>query len=118
LPGEVGGEEKRGVEPALLLVDVIKDLERRRRPARRRDRRPQAPLLRLRRDAARLAARDSRCRSSPRVFQTATDALRLGLEVEVEVQADACATVDEEHEALALAYLEEVVGVTVNGRSP
>ena len=49
------------------------------------------------------------------VFQTATDALRLGLEVTV--RADACATVDERHEALALDYLEEVLGVTVLGRS-
>jgi nicotinamidase-related amidase len=50
------------------------------------------------------------------VFQTATDALRIGFEVTV--QADACATVDERHEALALAYLEEVLGVSVIGRPP
>jgi nicotinamidase/pyrazinamidase len=45
------------------------------------------------------------------VFQTVTDALRLGFESSV--QADACATVDEEHEALALAYLERVLGVEI-----
>lgn len=45
------------------------------------------------------------------VFQTATDALRSGYEVAV--QADACATVDEQHEALALAYLERVLEVAV-----
>ena len=50
------------------------------------------------------------------VFQTTTDGLRLGLEIEI--QADACATVDERHEALALSYLEEVLGVTVNRRPP
>jgi nicotinamidase-related amidase len=49
------------------------------------------------------------------VFQTATDALRLGLEVEI--RADACATIDERHEALALSYLEEVLGITVSRRS-
>ena len=43
------------------------------------------------------------------VFQTVTDALRLGFDVAV--QADACATVDEEHEQLALRYLHEVLGV-------
>jgi nicotinamidase-related amidase len=48
------------------------------------------------------------------VFQTATDALRSGFEVAV--QADACATVDEQHEALALAYLDQVLGVPVLGR--
>jgi nicotinamidase-related amidase len=48
------------------------------------------------------------------VFQTATDALRCGFEVAV--QADACATIDEQHEALALAYLERVLGVPVLGR--
>jgi nicotinamidase-related amidase len=45
------------------------------------------------------------------VFQTATDAVRHGFEVAV--QADACATVDEDHEALALSYLEQVVGLRV-----
>jgi nicotinamidase-related amidase len=50
------------------------------------------------------------------VFQTAADALRLGLEVEI--RADACATVDERHESLALAYLEEVLGVTVSRGPP
>lgn len=49
------------------------------------------------------------------VFQTATDALRLGFEVSVE--ADACATVDEEDEALALDYLERVLNVQVIGRT-
>jgi nicotinamidase-related amidase len=49
------------------------------------------------------------------VFQTATDALRLGFEVSV--QADACATVDEEDEALALDYLERVLDVQVIGRA-
>jgi nicotinamidase-related amidase len=48
------------------------------------------------------------------VFQTATDALRLGLGVTV--RADACATVDEANEALALDYLERVAGVRVEGR--
>lgn len=48
------------------------------------------------------------------VFQTATDAVRLGFEVTI--RADACATVDDRHEALALDYLEEVLGVTVLGR--
>jgi nicotinamidase-related amidase len=45
------------------------------------------------------------------VFQTATDAVRAGFQVRV--QADACATVDERHEALALEYLEHVLGVSV-----
>jgi nicotinamidase-related amidase len=45
------------------------------------------------------------------VFQTATDALRLGFGVSV--QADACATVDEEHERLALDYLGQVLGVEI-----
>jgi nicotinamidase-related amidase len=49
------------------------------------------------------------------VFQTATDALRHGLEVTV--RADACATVDERHEALALDYLEQVLGVRIDGRA-
>ena len=49
------------------------------------------------------------------VFQTATDALRLGFDVTV--AADACATVDEGHEALALDYLEHVLGVHVVGRA-
>jgi nicotinamidase-related amidase len=48
------------------------------------------------------------------VFQTATDAVRHGFEVAV--QADACATVDEVHEALALSYLEQVVGLRVLNR--
>jgi nicotinamidase-related amidase len=43
------------------------------------------------------------------VFQTVTDALRLGFSVAV--QTDACATVDEEHERLALRYLHEVLDV-------
>jgi nicotinamidase-related amidase len=45
------------------------------------------------------------------VFQTVTDALRLGFEGAV--QADACATVDEDNESLALAYLERVLGVEI-----
>jgi nicotinamidase-related amidase len=45
------------------------------------------------------------------VFQTVTDALRLGFRVAV--QADACATVDEENERLALLYLERVLAVPV-----
>jgi ureidoacrylate peracid hydrolase len=45
------------------------------------------------------------------VFQTATDALRAGFQVAV--QADACATVDERYEAVALEYLEQVLGVSV-----
>lgn len=45
------------------------------------------------------------------VFQTVTDALRAGFEPAV--QADACATVDEEHERLALRYLERVLSVPV-----
>ena len=45
------------------------------------------------------------------VFQTVTDAVRLGFEVSV--QADACATVNEEHERLALDYLERVLGVEI-----
>jgi nicotinamidase-related amidase len=45
------------------------------------------------------------------VFQTITDALRLGFAAAV--QADACATVDEEHERLALEYLERVLGVEI-----
>jgi nicotinamidase-related amidase len=48
------------------------------------------------------------------VFQTVTDALRSRFEVTV--RADACATVDERHEALALDYLEQVLGVRVIGR--
>ncbi len=43
------------------------------------------------------------------VFQTVTDALRLGFRAAV--QADACATVDEENERLALLYLERVLAV-------
>ena len=45
------------------------------------------------------------------VFQTATDALRHGLQVTV--LADACASVDERHESIALGYLHEVRGVEV-----
>lgn len=45
------------------------------------------------------------------VFQTATDAVRLGFDVTV--LADACASVDDGHEALALEYLEQVLGVDV-----
>jgi nicotinamidase-related amidase len=45
------------------------------------------------------------------VFQTATDALRLGFDVAI--QADACATVDTQHESLALDYLEQVLGVAL-----
>jgi nicotinamidase-related amidase len=45
------------------------------------------------------------------VFQTVTDALRLGFRAAV--QADACATLDEENERLALLYLERVLGVPV-----
>jgi nicotinamidase-related amidase len=45
------------------------------------------------------------------VFQTATDAVRLGLDVTV--LANACASVDHGHEALALDYLEQVLGVDV-----
>jgi nicotinamidase-related amidase len=47
------------------------------------------------------------------VFQTVTDALRLGFGAAV--QADACATVDEAHERLALDYLEQVLGVEIRG---
>jgi nicotinamidase-related amidase len=45
------------------------------------------------------------------IFQTVTDALRLGFGAGV--QADACATVDEENERLALLYLERVLAVPV-----
>jgi nicotinamidase-related amidase len=45
------------------------------------------------------------------VFQTATDAVRLGFEVTVLAQA--CASVDDRHEALALDYLEQVLGIRV-----
>ena len=45
------------------------------------------------------------------VFQTVTDALRLGFRASV--QADACATVDETHERLGLDYLEQVLGVEI-----
>lgn len=45
------------------------------------------------------------------VFQTATDAVRLGFEVTV--LANACASVDHRHEALALDYLEQVLGLSV-----
>jgi nicotinamidase-related amidase len=46
------------------------------------------------------------------VFQTVTDALRLGLHVSV--AAAACATVDEENERLALEYLDRVLGVAIH----
>jgi len=49
------------------------------------------------------------------VFQTVTDAVRLGFEVSVE--AAACATVDEEHERIALDYLERVLGLDVRRAS-
>jgi len=45
------------------------------------------------------------------VFQTATDAVRLGFEVTV--LANACASVDDRHEVLALDYLEQVLGLSV-----
>ena len=45
------------------------------------------------------------------VFQTATDAVRLGFAVAV--LADACASVEDRHQALALQFLEEVLGVDV-----
>jgi nicotinamidase-related amidase len=45
------------------------------------------------------------------VFQTVTDALRLGFRASV--RADACATVNEAHEQLALDYLEQVLGVEI-----
>jgi nicotinamidase-related amidase len=45
------------------------------------------------------------------VFQTVTDALRLGFTVTV--CADACATVDEKNERIALDYLECVLGANV-----
>ena len=48
------------------------------------------------------------------VFQTVTDALRLGFGVTV--RADACASVDEADERLALDYLERVLGVEIRGR--
>jgi nicotinamidase-related amidase len=48
------------------------------------------------------------------VFQTAIDASRL--ELDVTILAAACATVDEEHERLALDYLEQVLGLRVVGR--
>jgi nicotinamidase-related amidase len=48
------------------------------------------------------------------VFQTVTDALRLGFAPAV--LADACATVDEANEALALDYLERVLRLPVRGR--
>jgi nicotinamidase-related amidase len=47
------------------------------------------------------------------VFQTVTDAVRLGFDVSV--RADACATVDEGNERLALGYLARVLGVDVRG---
>lgn len=45
------------------------------------------------------------------VFQTATDAVRLGFDVTV--LAGACASVDHNHEALALDYLEQVLGIRI-----
>jgi nicotinamidase-related amidase len=48
------------------------------------------------------------------VFQTVTDALRLGFKVTV--RADACATVDEENERRALDYLGRVLGVEIDRR--
>jgi nicotinamidase-related amidase len=45
------------------------------------------------------------------VFQTVTDALRLGFRVTV--RADACASVDAENERLALDYLGRVLGVEI-----
>ena len=45
------------------------------------------------------------------VFQTVTDAIRLGFRPAV--RADACATVSEENERLALDYLERVLGVEI-----
>jgi nicotinamidase-related amidase len=45
------------------------------------------------------------------VFQTATDAVRL--DFEVTVLANACASVDHRHAALALEYLEQVLGIHV-----
>jgi nicotinamidase-related amidase len=45
------------------------------------------------------------------VAQTAIDARELGFKVSV--LADACVTVDERIEEIALAYLEEVVGVVI-----
>ena len=48
------------------------------------------------------------------VFQTAIDALRHGFQVTV--LASACASVNPRHEALALDYLREVLGVQIDGR--
>jgi nicotinamidase-related amidase len=48
------------------------------------------------------------------VFQTVTDAVRLGFDVSI--RAEACATVDEEDERLALDYLRGVLGVEISGR--
>jgi nicotinamidase-related amidase len=48
------------------------------------------------------------------VFQTVTDALRIGFRVSV--LANACATVDEANKRLALDYLERVVQVEIDGR--
>jgi nicotinamidase-related amidase len=48
------------------------------------------------------------------VFQTVTDALRLGFGVTV--RADACASVDAENERLALDYLGRILGVEILGR--
>jgi nicotinamidase-related amidase len=48
------------------------------------------------------------------VFQTVTDAVRLGFDVSI--RAEACATVDEEHERLALEYLGGVLGVEISRR--
>jgi nicotinamidase-related amidase len=48
------------------------------------------------------------------VFQTVTDALRIGFRVSV--LANACATVDEPNERLALDYLEQMLQVEIAGR--
>jgi nicotinamidase-related amidase len=45
------------------------------------------------------------------VFQTVTDGVRLGFDVTV--LAAACASVDQDHEALALGYLEQVLEIQV-----
>jgi nicotinamidase-related amidase len=45
------------------------------------------------------------------VFQTVTDALRVGFRASV--LASACATVDERNERLALDYLKQVLGVEI-----
>jgi nicotinamidase-related amidase len=48
------------------------------------------------------------------VFQTVTDAVRIGFRVSV--LANACATVDEANERLALDYLEQILQVEIAGR--